>query len=56
VNVADWPGARVVDDDPVHDPDTHVGPLDSAPAGAVCVSSTPTDVKVTFPVLLTTNW
>ena len=58
--MADCPGARVVEDPlqvavgvvrPVQ-----VGPLVSAPAGAVWVSLMPTVVRVTLPVFLATNW
>ena len=58
--MADWPGARLVVD-PEQLPEgelseLQVGPLVSAPAGAVWVSVTPTELKVTLPVLVTTNW
>ena len=58
--VADWPGTKVVLE-PEQLPEgelseLQVGPLVSAPAGAVWVSVMPTELKVTLPVLVATNW
>ena len=33
-----------------------LGPLVSEPAGGVWVSAMPTELKVTLPVLVATNW
>jgi hypothetical protein len=59
VNVANWPGSSVVVE-PEQLPAGlerlwQVGPEVSAPAGAVCVSVMPTEVRVTLPVLTATN-
>src|SRR5580658_1158887 len=60
VKVAACPGCRVVLVDVVQVPPGvtlwQVGPEVSEPAGDVWVSVTPTVVKVTLPVLVTTNW
>ena len=58
--VADWPGARLVVD-PEQLPEgelseVQLGPLVSEPAGAVWESVMPTELKVTLPVFVATNW
>ena len=61
MKVADWPGTSVVVLEVVQLPEgpvspVHVGPVVSAPAGATGLSVMPTEVSVTLPVFLATNW